>query len=59
MEQVTTVSVSQGQILLALAFQIWIIVFPILIIRKLNHFTQLLHAALEGDEDDAQPPASS
>ena len=45
------ISVSPAQMLLALAFQVWIIVFPILIIRKLNYLTELLRAQFEADSD--------
>lgn len=48
MENAINVSVSPLQILLALAFQVWIIVFPIIIIRKLNYLTELL----QGEEDE-------
>ena len=47
MENALTVSVSPLQIFLALAFQIWIVVFPIIIIRKLNELTALLHEVLD------------
>ena len=36
MENTINLSVTPLQLLLTLAFQIWIIVFPIIIIRKLN-----------------------
>ena len=36
MENTISLSVTPVQLLLTLAFQIWIIVFPIIIIRKLN-----------------------
>ena len=42
MENAINVSVSPLQVLLALAFQIWIVVFPIIIIRKLNRLEALL-----------------
>ena len=43
MENAISVSVTPVQALLALAFQLWIVVFPIIIIRKLNQLTVLLH----------------
>ena len=36
MDQTINFSVTPLQLLLTLAFQVWIIVFPIIIIRKLN-----------------------
>lgn len=41
MENAISVSFTPLQMILSLAFQIWIIVFPIIIIRKLNHLTSL------------------
>ena len=43
MENSISVSVTPVQALLALAFQLWIVIFPIIIIRKLNQLTSLLH----------------
>ena len=42
MENSISVSFSPLQVILSLAFQIWIVAFPIIIIRKLNHLTTLL-----------------
>jgi hypothetical protein len=42
MENAINISVSPLQALLALAFQIWIVVFPIILIRKLNYLTNLI-----------------
>ena len=42
MENAINVSVTPLQALLALAFQVWIVVFPIIIIKKLNFLTALL-----------------
>ena len=53
MENSISISVSPFQALLALAFQIWIVVFPIILIRKLNYLTALIvsqgHSEDEGD----------
>jgi hypothetical protein len=46
--------VTPFQAILALAFQVWMIVFPILLIRKINYLTDLLHEHL-----DEQSPKSS
>ena len=50
MENAINLSVSPFQVILALAFQIWIIVFPIIIIRKINYLTSLI-AAQNYDEN--------
>jgi len=42
MENAISISVSPLQALFALAFQIWIIVFPIILTRKLNYLTALI-----------------
>jgi len=42
MENAINISFSPIQVLLSLAFQVWIIVFPIIIIRKLNYLIELL-----------------
>jgi hypothetical protein len=54
MENVINLSVTPFQAVLALAFQVWMIVFPIILIRKINYLTDLLHEHL--DEDKAQSP---
>ena len=51
MENSISVNVAPWQVVLSLAFQIWIIVFPIMIIRKLNYLTSLLQAQFETDDD--------
>ena len=42
MENAISVSLTTPQLILSLAIQIWIIVAPIIIIRKLNYLTSLL-----------------
>ena len=42
MDNAISLSVTPIQALLALAFQVWLLVFPIIIIRKLNHLTSVL-----------------
>jgi hypothetical protein len=51
-ENSITVSVSPLQMILSVAFQAWIIIFPILIIKKLNYLTQLLQAQFEDEEKE-------
>ena len=47
MENSINLSVTPFQALLALAFQVWMIVFPILLIRKINYLTDLLQEHLD------------
>jgi len=54
MENTINLSVTPFQAVLALAFQVWMIVFPILLIRKINYLTDLLHEHL--DERPSNPP---
>jgi len=42
MENGINITVSPLQALLGLVFQIWMIVFPIILIRKLNYLTALI-----------------
>jgi hypothetical protein len=53
MENTISVSVNSFQVLLAFAFQIWIIVFPILILRKLNSISDLLAQVLYPQDDES------
>lgn len=46
MENSLTVNLSPLQVLLSLAFQLWLIIFPILILRKLNYLADLLQEHL-------------
>jgi len=56
MENSINLSVTPFQALLAIAFQVWMIVFPILLIRKINYLTDLLQDHL--DEHHPKPPSS-
>ena len=51
MENAITINFTPLQLLLSLAFQIWIIVFPILVIRKLNYLTALLEEHLHPEDE--------
>ena len=57
MENSISISVSPLQALLALAFQVWIVVFPIILIRKLNYLTDLI-ASKRYDEDETEDSGS-
>ena len=45
-------SVTPIQLILSMAFQIWIVVFPIIIIRKLNYLTALMESKNQPQEHD-------
>jgi hypothetical protein len=47
------ISLTPIQVALSLAFQIWIVVFPILIIRKLNYLTQLMQAQFDPEKEES------
>ena len=51
MENTISVNLTPLQVILSLAFQIWIVVFPILIIRKLNYLTDLMQSYFENDKE--------
>ncbi len=57
MENSISISVSPIQALLALAFQIWIVVFPIILIRKLNYLTALITS--QGYDEEGEGDARS
>lgn len=48
MDNAINLSVTPFQALLALAFQVWMVVFPIILIRKINYLTDLLHEHIDG-----------
>lgn len=54
MENAISVTVSPLQVILALAFQIWIVVFPIIIILKLNRLNALLQDHIHGAYDEGR-----
>ena len=51
MENAINVSLSPVQLVLSLLFQLWIIIFPIIIIKKLNYLTDLLQERLDTDKE--------
>ena len=46
------VQFSSLQILVSMILPVWLIVFPILLLRKINYLTELLHAHLDEHEAD-------
>ena len=59
MENSISLSVSPLQVLLGLAFQIWIIVFPIILIRKINYLTALISSQKYDEEEGDDGPESA
>lgn len=53
MENSVNLTVTPFQAILALAFQIWMIVFPIMLIRKINYLTDLLHDHLDQHQENS------
>ncbi len=56
MDGTINLSVTPIQALLALAFQVWMIVFPIILIRKINYLTDLLHEHIDGESTESSNP---
>ena len=52
MDNTLNISVTSTQVVLALIFQMWIIIFPIIIIIKVNRLTRLLEERFGTDEED-------
>ena len=53
MENSVNLTVTPFQAILALAFQIWMIVFPIMLIRKIKYLTDLLHDHLDQHQENS------
>ncbi len=51
MENAITVSLTPLQALLSLAFQIWIVVFPIILIRKINYLTDVIQEQFDPNKE--------
>jgi len=51
MENAINVTITPLQALLSLAFQVWIVVFPIIIIKKLNYLTSIIEP--KNDDENA------
>ncbi len=52
MDNAHNISVTSGQVILALIFQMWLVVFPVVIILKLNRLTRLLEERFGTEEED-------
>ena len=53
MDNPISITLSPVQALLTLAFQVWIIVFPIIIIKKLNFLTEILQEHFDTDRESS------
>lgn len=53
MENSITVNLTPLQVLLSFAFQIWIVVFPIILIRKINYLTALIQDQLYPNKESS------
>lgn len=53
MEDAISVSFTPLQLLLSLAFQVWIVVFPIILIRKINYLTTMLQDYMYSDKESS------
>jgi len=52
MENAINFSVTPIQALLAIAFQVWLIAFPIILFRKLNYLTSLIEEKFGTHEEE-------
>ena len=55
MEDNLTFTFSKLQILLSLGFQMWIIIFPVILIRKLNYLINLIQDQGYSNPDSVEP----
>ncbi len=53
MENGISVTISPIQMLLSLAFQAWIIVFPIILIKKINYLIALIESDKYEEDTDS------
>ncbi|MBF0330599.1 MAG: hypothetical protein HQL17_01575 [Candidatus Omnitrophica bacterium] len=45
-------SVSSGQVIVALIFQMWLVIFPVILMIKINRLTRLWEERFGGEEED-------
>jgi len=53
MDNAINLTVTPFQALLAFAFQMWMIIFPVMLIRKINYLTDLVHEHLDQHDESA------
>ncbi len=51
MDSAITINLTPLQALLSLAFQIWIVVFPIILIRKINYLTDIIQEQFDSNKE--------
>lgn len=54
MDNAITINVTPLQALLSLAFQVWIVVFPIILIRKINYLTEIIQEQFDSGKESPQ-----
>lgn len=52
--ETVSMSFTPIQAFLAIAFQLWVIIAPIMIMRKLNYMTSLLEQQVHTDEESSE-----
>lgn len=52
MENTISLNLTPWQVILSLAFQIWFIVFPIILLRKINYLTALIQDQFYSDSEE-------
>lgn len=52
MDQAMNLSVTLPQLILAMAFQMWMIIFPIFILRKLNRLEEKIDSLVVEEVDE-------
>jgi hypothetical protein len=55
MQESINFSVTPFQAILALAFQVWIVVFPIMLMRRIDRLTNLLEDHIGGAPEEEEP----
>ena len=53
MENSLQVTVTPLQLVISLAFQLWLIIFPILLLRKINYLTDLFQEHFGDNKESA------
>ena len=52
MDNTLNISVTSTQVILAVIFQMWLVVFPVIIMVRLNRLTRLLEDRFGADADE-------
>ncbi|MFH0754749.1 MAG: hypothetical protein V2A70_09295 [Candidatus Omnitrophota bacterium] len=46
-------SVSSGQVIIALLFQMWLVIFPVILMLKINRLTRLWEERFGAEEEES------